>query len=237
MSGVVNSELLNLHRSRESHPLHGHVGPAGRRFRTDALVEEVRAAARAGAHLIQIREPALEAGHLARLVQSCVEIVAGTRARVIVNDRLDVALAARAHGVHLRETSIPPREVRTICPAGFLVGRSVHTAEDAARLGRDGGLDYLIFGAVFPTPSKPGAPAVGLDSLRLAVQGTTVPVLAIGGVNASNAADSRCNGSGGAGGHPLVDGVAPGNCGESRARSLGRLCRWSRLAPITGAHG
>ncbi len=156
---------------------------------TDALVEEVRAAARAGAHLIQIREPALEAGHLARLVQSCVEIVAGTRARVIVNDRLDVALAARAHGVHLRETSIPPREVRTICPAGFLVGRSVHTAEDAARLGRDGGLDYLIFGAVFPTPSKPGAPAVGLDSLRQAVQGTTVPVLAIGGVNAKNAAD------------------------------------------------
>ena len=162
-----------------------------------SLVRAVRACANAGAHLIQIREHGLEAGHLARLVQSCVEIVAGTRARVIVNDRVDVALAARAHGVHLRETSIPPREVRTICPAGFLVGRSVHTAEDAARLGRDGGLDYLIFGAVFPTPSKPGAPAGGPAFLRLAVQGTTVPVLAIGGVNASNAADVGATGAAG----------------------------------------
>jgi thiamine-phosphate diphosphorylase len=162
-----------------------------------ALVRAVRDCAHAGAHLIQIREHGVEAGHLARLVAACVEAVTGTRARVLVNDRLDVALAARAHGVHLRETSIPPREVRTICPAGFLVGRSVHTAADAARLGRDGGLDYLIFGAVFATPSKPGAPAAGLDALRLAVRGTTLPVLAVGGVNVSNAADVGATGAAG----------------------------------------
>ena len=131
------------------------------------LVQTVQAAARAGAHLIQIREHGLEAGHLARLVRACLQAVAGSRARVVVNDRLDVALATGAHGVHLRETSVPARDVRAIAPRGFLIGRSVHTAEDAARLGREGSLDYLIFGAVFPTPAKagasgrPGSPAPG----------------------------------------------------------------------------
>jgi thiamine-phosphate diphosphorylase len=165
--------------------------------KVDAFVQEVRAAARAGAHLIQVREPVIDAGHLVRVVQSCVEAVAGTRARVIVNDRLDVALAARAHGVHLREASIPPRDAREICPPRFLIGRSVHTVEDAKRLGRDRSLDYLIFGAVFPTPSKPGVPAAGLQALGQAVQATTVPVLAIGGVDTSNASEVGATGAAG----------------------------------------
>jgi len=165
--------------------------------KADAFTQEVQAAARAGAHLIQIREHGLEAGHLTRVVQSCVEAVAGTRARVIVNDRLDVALAARAHGVHLRETSIPSRDAREICPPQFLIGRSVHTVEDAKRLGRDGCLDYLIFGPVFPTPLKPGVQAVGLQALGLAVQATTVPVLAIGGVDASTAREVGAAGAAG----------------------------------------
>lgn len=165
--------------------------------KADAFVQEVLAAARAGAHLIQIREHGLEAGRLTRVVQSCVEAVAGTRARVIVNDRLDVALAARAHGLHLRETSIPPRDAREISPPRFLIGRSVHTVEDAKRLGRDEDLDYLIFGPVFPTPSKPGVPAVGLQPLGLVVQGTTVPVLAIGGVDGSNAREVGAAGAAG----------------------------------------
>ena len=165
--------------------------------KADALVQEVRAAARAGAHLIQVREPVLEAAHLVRVVQACVEAVAGTRARVIVNDRLDVALAAAAHGVHLRETSIPSQDARAICPPRFLLGRSVHAVEDAKRLGRDGSLDYLIFGPVFPTPSKRGVQAVGLGALGLAVQGTTVPVLAIGGVDASNATEVGAAGAAG----------------------------------------
>ena len=165
--------------------------------KADAFVQEVRAAALAGAHLIQIREHGLDAGRLTRVVQSCVDAVTGTGARVIVNDRLDVALAARAHGVHLRETSIPPRDARGICPPRFLIGRSVHTIEDATRLGRDGSLDYLIFGAVFPTPSKSAGQAVGLQALGKAVQGTTVPVLAIGGVDASNAREVGAAGAAG----------------------------------------
>ena len=152
-----------------------------------ALVGSVEAAARAGAHLIQIREHGIEAGHLARVVRACLRAVAGSRARIVVNDRLDVALATGAHGVHLREASVPPRDARAAAPPGFLIGRSVHTADDAASLGREGSLDYLIFGAVFPTPGK-SDPSAGLETLRLAVQATTVPVVAVGGVDGSTAA-------------------------------------------------
>ena len=161
-----------------------------------SLVHAVETAARAGAHLIQIREHGLDAGHLARVVRACLRSVAGTRARVVVNDRLDVALAAGAHGVHLRESSLPAREARSIVPNGFLIGRSVHTAEDAATLAREGSVDYLIFGAVFPTPGK-AAPPAGLEALRLAVQSATVPVLAIGGVDHSTAAAVAATGAAG----------------------------------------
>ena len=94
-------------------------------------------------HLIQIREPHLEAGSLASLVRLCLRAVAGTRARVIVNDRLDVALVTGAHGVHLRASSPPARLVRSATPPGFLVGRSIHSAADAVRVSDEGGLDYL----------------------------------------------------------------------------------------------
>jgi thiamine-phosphate diphosphorylase len=152
-----------------------------------SLVGSVQAAARAGAHLIQIREHGIDAGHLARVVRACLHAVAGSKARVVVNDRLDVALASGAHGVHLREASVLPRDARAVAPRGFLIGRSVHTAEDAARLGREGSADYLIVGAVFASPGKSDPPA-GLETLRLAVQAATVPVLAVGGVDGSSAA-------------------------------------------------
>jgi thiamine-phosphate diphosphorylase len=153
-----------------------------------ALARSVRAAASAGAHLIQVREPGIEAGQLARLVRASLEAVRGTSARVIVNDRLDVALAARAHGVHLRENSITPRDARAIAPRGFLIGRSVHSVEAAARQGREGWLDYLQFGPVYPTPSKPGLEGVGLEALRQAAHSTAVPVLAVGGVDGTTMA-------------------------------------------------
>jgi thiamine-phosphate pyrophosphorylase len=147
-----------------------------------ALPGRAAVAARAGAHLIQIREPALEAGALADLARACLRAVAGTRARVVVNDRLDVALAVGAHGVHLRAPSPPARAVRPLCPPGFLVGRSVHSAAEAVRVAEAGGCDYLLFGTVFPTPSKPGVAGSGTVGLEAAIRATALPVLAIGGV-------------------------------------------------------
>jgi thiamine-phosphate diphosphorylase len=146
------------------------------------LVGRITDAARAGVDLIQIRQPGLEAATLCDLVCASVRAVQGTRTRVVVNDRLDVARAARAHGVHLREQSVPASRVRGVEPRGFLVGRSVHDADTAAAVSRAGGLDYLIFGTVFPTLSKPGQAAVGTAALADVVAATPLPVLAIGGV-------------------------------------------------------
>ena len=154
--------------------------------RVDATVARVRWAARAGAHLVQVRERDLEGGALVSLVRRCVDAVRGSRARVVVNDRLDVALAAGAHGVHLRAESMPASRVRTVCPPGFLVGRSVHARDEAVQAEANGGLDYLIFGTVFPTASKPGGPTAGLEALAGVVRAVRLPVLAVGGITADN---------------------------------------------------
>jgi thiamine-phosphate diphosphorylase len=151
----------------------------------DATVERVGWAARAGVHLVQVRERDLDGGPLTALVRRCVAAVRGSRARVLVNDRVDVALAAGAHGVHLRADSMPAARVRTLCPPGFVVGRSVHARDEAVEAAVAGGLDYLLFGTVFPTTSKPGR-AAGPAALADVAAAVEVPVLAVGGVSPDN---------------------------------------------------
>jgi len=153
----------------------------------DALVRCVAAAARAGVDLVQVRERDLEGGALTRLVLRCVEAVAGTRSRVLVNDRLDVALAAGAHGVHLPGHGFSAARARAIVPPGFLIGRSVHHAGEAARVAEEGGVDYLVFGTVFPTSSKAGVAPAGVSGLAAAVAAVRLPVLAIGGITVERA--------------------------------------------------
>lgn len=150
----------------------------------DALVERISAAARAGVDLIQIREAAIDDRVLAAVVNRCVHAVRGTRARVIVNDRLDLAVACGAHGVHLKSDSYPTARARAIAPAGLLIGRSVHSAGEAIRAD---GADYVIFGAVFRTSSKPGQTPAGLAALEETVRATPLPVLAVGGVTVETA--------------------------------------------------
>ncbi len=163
----------------------------------DALVERVHAAARAGAHLIQVRERDLDARPLLRLVTRCLQAVARTGARVLVNDRVDVALAAGAHGVHLRSDSPPASRVRTIVPPGFVIGRSVHGKAEARRATADGGVDYLMFGSCFPSASKPGRDAAGVAALAEIVIATLFPVLAVGGVTLERLAQVRHAGAAG----------------------------------------
>ena len=154
----------------------------------DALMQRIGAAARAGAHLIQIRQPQLEALVLTRLVERALRTIEGTAARLLVNDRADVALAAGAHGVHLRGDSMAAARVRAIAPPAFVIGRSVHSVDEAVGAERDGGLDYLLFGTVFPTASKPDAAPAGVESLARTCGAVALPVLAIGGMTVSTLA-------------------------------------------------
>jgi thiamine-phosphate pyrophosphorylase len=131
--------------------------------------------------MLQIRERDLETSLLARLVSASVDMARGSATRVVVNDRLDVALACGASGVHLPASSLPPAAVRTIAPKGFIVGRSVHSPSEAAAVAAD--VDYVIAGTVWPTASKPaGMDLIGPAGLASIVRAAAVPVLAIGGV-------------------------------------------------------
>src|SRR5690606_36336202 len=113
------------------------------------------------------------------LTETLVRVAESAGGRVLVNDRADVALAARAHGVHLGETSIPPADARTLLPRS-LIGRSVHTAEGIARVAR--WTDFLFLGTLCPTPSHPDAGALCTDVMPAASAETAVPVPAIGGI-------------------------------------------------------
>ena len=145
-------------------------------------VSQAREAARAGLELVQVRQPGLDGGELLTIVRECVQAVASYTTRVIVNDRLDVALMASAHGVHLRGDSFAARRARRLTPPGFLIGRSVHTAPEAREVTAAGGLDYLMFGTTFPTTSKPGRVAAGVEQLAAVAASVSLPVLAVGGI-------------------------------------------------------
>src|SRR5206468_2071565 len=120
-----------------------------------ALLEIIQAALAGGADRIQVREKDLGGRELLDLARAVVESAksAGGRAQVLVNDRLDVALAAKAAGVHLPGESLPIQSARRVAPARFLVGRSVHSLADALKAQKEGA-DYVILGPIFPTPSK-----------------------------------------------------------------------------------
>ncbi|HXD20186.1 MAG TPA: thiamine phosphate synthase [Vicinamibacterales bacterium] len=170
-----------------------------------ALVEHVREAARAGVHLVQVRERDLDGGPLARLVSSCVEAVRGTGTRVLVNDRLDVALAAGAHGVHLRADSFAAQRARACAPPRFLIGRSVHSLAETLAATEEGATDYLVFGTVFETTSKPGLAVAGVAGLAAAAAATRLPVLAIGGITAARIGEVMAAGASGVAGISMFD--------------------------------
>lgn len=147
------------------------------------LLAHIADAAAAGIDFVQIRERDLDARPLADLVSRAVALTRGTRTRILVNDRADLALAAGADGVHLRSDSPPGPRVREILGADALVGRSVHSAAEARDASEAGGLDYLILGTVFPSASKtPGDGVIGPGELAAAARQVRIPVLAIGGI-------------------------------------------------------
>jgi thiamine-phosphate pyrophosphorylase len=177
--------------------LYGIAGPAGpgpfeQRLReTLAMVDALLAADVA---LIQLRDKEATGRELYDLACAVRRLVDG-RAHLVINDRLDVALAARADGVHLGQEDLDVPSARDVLvrlgrPQGFLVGLSTHTA-DEVRAGVALGVDYVGFGPVFPTSTKPDAhPVRGLERLAEAVNAAgTLPVVAIGGIGLDNVAE------------------------------------------------
>jgi thiamine-phosphate pyrophosphorylase len=152
----------------------------------ERLVHFAGAAASAGVDLIQLRERDLDARRLTSLTERCIE--AAGAGRVLVNDRLDVAMAAGASGVHLRSDSVEAALARAAVPPGFIIGRSVHSVDEAIEKERGGALDYLLFGTVFGTVSKPDGEPAGVEPLRRICASVSIPVLAIGGITLERAA-------------------------------------------------
>jgi thiamine-phosphate pyrophosphorylase len=167
--------------------------------RLAALAEAAGRAARAGVDLVQIREPSFEAATLLDLARRVEKALEGTPARCLVNERVDAAIAAGAAGVHLPAAAPPCARVRSIVPESFLVGRSVHSADEARAVEAAGGCDYLVFGTVYPSLSKPvGHPVAGLEALACVCASVRLPVLAIGGVTVDRLADVAAAGAAGA---------------------------------------
>ena len=192
------------------------------------LLGKIAEVASAGIHWIQIREKDLSAKELSSLAREALRAVqwhglqpleasnlgsrqqgtsrAVSRARIFVNDRLDVAIAERAGGVHLGENSLPPADARGLIesvqnrgllPEDFLLGVSCHSFE-SARAAEAAGADYIFFGPIFPTPSKAhyGQPQ-GLDRLAEVSRAISIPVVAIGGITADNARNCLDSGASG----------------------------------------
>src|SRR5262249_40653113 len=152
------------------------------------LTRIVSDAAGAGVDLIQVRESALETSALVDLVGALIEVTRGSSTRIVVNDRLDVALACGAAGVHLKSVSLSPSAARSMTPPGFLVGRSIHSRAEAVEHAL--AVDYLIAGTVFPTASKPAVDhLLGTSGLKGIVEAVRVPIIAIWCMTAGRLSD------------------------------------------------
>jgi len=153
-------------------------------------VAKIAEASAAGGQLIQIRERDIPARILCQMTKEAIEAARPAGARVLVNDRLDVALASGADGVHLRSTSLPVDEVRRVRDqrglAPFLIGVSTHNLTEAQRA-EEGGATFIVTGPVFSPNSKTiEGPLMGLDQLAKICQRVSLPVFALGGVGREN---------------------------------------------------
>jgi len=155
-----------------------------------AVVAECLAA---GLPAVQVREKDLGAAELAALCRRLRDLTRDRGARLIVNDRVDVALAAGADGVHLGHGALAVADARRLLAPGALVGVSAHAPDDVAAAAA-AGADFALFGAVHATPGKAAA---GLAALRAATAAAALPVLAIGGITAAAVDGVRAAGAAG----------------------------------------
>lgn len=206
------------------------LAPTARTVRDEclALERQTDEAMGAGVDLIQVRERDMEARDLCALVSRLVARSRGF-ATIVVNDRVDVAFSAGADGVHLRADSPPAAAVRPLVADGSVIGRSIHSVDEARR---HGDADYLMFGTVFASRSKSaGAPVAGVEALADAAVVASVPVLAIGGIAPAGVPACRDAGAAGVAAIELFlpKGQTPGALGPAGAVEAIRLA-WRQPA-------
>lgn len=157
------------------------------------LADDVEAAIRGGATIVQLREKDLSSREFFTTALKVKQVTDHYQIPLIINDRLDIALAIDAAGLHVGQRDLPPVIARRLLGPGKILGVSVTNQEEAVQAERDGA-DYLGAGAVFPTGTKPDADYVNYLELQRITRRVKIPVVAIGGINEANALQLKGSG-------------------------------------------
>lgn len=149
------------------------------------LAQAVEAALDGGVTCLQLREKTASAGEILTLARTLLPLCRARKVPLLINDRVDIALAAGADGVHLGQDDLPLPEARALLGPDRILGATAHTVEEALRAQAEGA-DYLGVGAMFPTGTKTDTVPTSADTLKAICAAVSIPVVAIGGVNAEN---------------------------------------------------
>ncbi|GFP75583.1 thiamine phosphate synthase [Clostridium fungisolvens] len=147
----------------------------------------VEDAIRGGATLVQLREKDITTSDFYKVALKVKEVTSSYGVPLIINDRIDIALAVDAEGIHVGQSDMPCEVVRKIVGKDKIVGVSTSTIEEAKKAEKDGA-DYIGVGAVFPTSSKDDAKSVSIELLKAIKESVSIPVVAIGGISSKNVA-------------------------------------------------
>lgn len=167
-------------------------------LRGKELVETIEEAINGGVSIVQLREKDISSLEFFNVAKVVKEVTDKYNVPLIINDRIDIALAVDAAGVHIGQSDMPCNIARKILPKGKIIGVSVHSVDEAIKA-KEEGADYLGCGAVFSTSTKSDVTTLSIDKLKKIKKSVDIPVVAIGGINENNI--SKLNGVG-------IDGVA-----------------------------
>ena len=181
----------------------------------DELSERIEYAVKGGVNLVQVREKDLEDNEVAILTKR-IKPAIHDKAIITINTHINAAVSSGADGIHLPEDFMSVKEARNLLPPNMIVGKSVHDLSNAIFQSQNGS-DYIILGTIFPTSSKPGANTLGLSMVTEISSKVTCPLLAIGGINPTNA---RSTISAGADGVAVISSILIDSNPEKAARTL-----------------
>ena len=189
------------------------------------VLETVAAAIAGGATIVQLRDPEAKTRALVEEARAILALARRARIPFIVNDRVDVALAAGADGVHIGQSDMSVADTRALIGPGPILGLSI-TSEADLDVSDLEGVDYLGVGPVFQTATKPdSAPPINVGGLEAIVARTKIPIVAIGGLHAGNAAEAM---AAGAAGVAVVSAICAAPDPEGATRELVEIVREAR---------